>query len=65
MASMTMTKARECPECGQVHDCQMFQSMNNLIKKMDEKIDEYLRYINTIPDYAEEITAGIPELEDK
>ena len=56
MASLNMTQARECPECGQIHDCQFFAEMQVLTAKLDKKINELVESI----DWAER-----PELEDK
>ena len=39
---MTMTKARECPECGQVHDCAFYVEMQILCSKLDKQINRLL-----------------------
>ena len=43
MASLSMTKARGCPECGQVHDCAWFVEMQVLTKRLDDKINEIVK----------------------
>jgi len=62
MASMTMTKARECSECGQIHDCAFYVEMQVLTQKLDKKINEFVDYINQMDT---DIVKEIPELEDK
>jgi hypothetical protein len=56
MASMTMTKARKCPVCGKIHDCEFFVEMQVLTEKLDKKINELVDSI----DWSER-----HELEDK
>ena len=58
MASLNMTKARECPECGQIHDCAFYVEMQILTAKLDKKINEFVDYIN-------ESSKEVSELEDK
>ena len=58
MASLTKTKARECPECGQIHDCAFYVEMQILTAKLDKKINEFVDYIN-------ESSKEVSELEDK
>tara|TARA_R100000365_G_C2665702_1_gene16885 strand:- start:180 stop:368 length:189 start_codon:yes stop_codon:yes gene_type:complete len=62
MASMTMTKARECPDCGNIHDCAFYVEMQVLTQKLDKKINEFVDYINQMDT---DIVKEIPELEDK
>jgi hypothetical protein len=62
MASMTMTKARECPDCGNIHDCAFYVEMQVLTEKLDKKINEFVDYINQMDT---DIVKEIPELEDK
>jgi len=64
MASLSMTKARGCPECGQVHDCAWFVEMQVLTKRLDDKINELVKYVKDC-DKAGLTTPEIPELEDK
>ena len=47
MASMTMTKARECPECGNVHDCAFYVEMQVLCNKLDKQINRLLQDIES------------------
>ena len=61
MASMTMTKARECPDCGGVHDCAFYVEMQVLTAKLDKKINEFVDYINQL----DADNGLLPELEDK
>jgi hypothetical protein len=58
MASMTMTKARECPDCGKVHDCAFFVEMQVLTEKLDKKINEFVEQY-------QKVEKTIHELEDK
>jgi hypothetical protein len=58
MASLNMTQARECPECGQIHDCAFYVEMQILTAKLDRKINEFVDYIN-------ESSKEVSELEDK
>ena len=48
MASLNMTKARECAECGHIHDCAWFVEMQILCEKLDKKIIELLTYIANV-----------------
>ena len=59
---MTMTKARECPDCGNIHDCAFYVEMQVLTEKLDKKINEFVDYINQMDT---DIVKEIPELEDK
>jgi len=59
---MTMTKARECPDCGNIHDCAFYVEMQVLTQKLDKKINEFVDYINQMDT---DIVKEIPELEDK
>ena len=61
MASMTMTKARECPDCGGVHDCAIYVELQVLTAKLDKNINEFVYYINQL----DADNGLIPELEDK
>jgi len=56
MASLTLSKARECPECGNIHDCAFYVEMQVLAEKLDKKINELVESI----DWSE-----THELEDK
>ena len=58
---MTMTKARECPDCGNIHDCAFYVEMQVLTQKLDKKINEFVDYINQL----DADNGLIPELEDK
>ena len=62
MASMSMTKARECPDCGNIHDCAFYVEMQVLTQKLDKKINEFVDYINQMDT---DIVKENPELEDK
>ena len=62
MASMSMTKARECPDCGNIHDCAFYVEMQVLTEKLDKKINEFVDSINQMDT---DIVKEIPELEDK
>jgi|LULG01.1.fsa_nt_gb hypothetical protein len=55
-SSAELTQARECPQCGNIHDCQFFAEMQVLTAKLDKKINELVDSI----DWSER-----PELEDK
>ena len=57
-----MTKARECPDCGNIHDCAFYVEMQVLTEKLDKKINEFVDYINQMDT---DIVKEIPELEDK
>ena len=58
MPSLTITKARECPDCGKIHDCQFYAEMQVLTAKLDQKINEFVEQIN-------ESAKEVSELEDK
>ena len=62
MASLTLSKARECPACGNIHDCAFYVEMQVLTQKLDKKINEFVDYINQMDT---DIVKEIPELEDK
>ena len=64
MASMSMTKARECPDCGGVHDCAWLPEMTYLCAKLDRKINELVEYVNAC-DKAGLSTPEIHPMEDK
>ena len=60
MASMTMTKARECPECGQVHDCAFYVEMQVLANKLDSQVNRLIDELE-----AQHLIAETHPLEDK
>ena len=63
MASLSLTKVRECPECGQVHDCAWLQEMTVLCQRLDKKINELVEYVNA--DKAGLSTPELHPMEDK
>ena len=64
MTSMTMTKARECPECGKVHDCAFYVEMQVLLQRLSKEIDRLVEYVK-VCDKAGLSTPEIHPLEDK
>ena len=64
MASLSLTKSRGCPECGQVHDCAWLQEMTVLCQRLDKKINELVEHVNAC-DKAGLSTPEIHPLEDK
>ena len=64
MASLTMTKVRECPDCGHVHDCAWYIEMALLVQKLSKEVDRLVEYIKDC-DKAGLSTPEIHPLEDK
>ena len=61
---MTMTKARECPDCGKVHDCAFYVEMQVLLQRLSKEIDRLVEYVKAC-DKAGLSTPEIHPLEDK
>ena len=61
---MTLTKARECPECGKVHDCAFYVEMQVLLQRLSKEIDRLVEYVNAC-DKAGLTTPEIHPMEDK
>ena len=62
---MTMTKARECADCGKVHDCAYFVQMQVLTMKLEQAINELVEESIKANESLLECNFQMHELEDK
>ena len=63
MASMTMTKASKCPECGKVHDCAFYVEMQMFNQRLSKEIDRLVESVKET--YSIPSTPEIHPMEDK